>query len=349
MASETIRIGVVGAGNVTRLAHIPRFQAIDGVEVVSISNRTGESSKRVADEFGIPRVYDNWVDLIAAPDTGAICIGTWPYMHHTLVLAALEHDKHVLTQARMAMNAREAHEMLDASRRKPHLVARVAPFTINADRTIKELIADGYLGDIFSADLTAQEGFIDRHSRLTWRQDRDLSGYNTLGLGLWYETLMRWIGPASSVRAITRTNAPMRLDQSGAPRATSVPDHVEVLCEMASGPIAHMRISEVTGLAPGNQAWLFGSEGTLHLDISPLDDEMMTLYGGRRSDSALSEIMIPPEKQDRWRVEEEFIGAIRGTEAVPYTTFEDGVRYMEFTEAVIRSAQSGEVVYLPLR
>jgi hypothetical protein len=47
-------------------------------------------------------------------------------------------------------------------------------------------------------------------------------------------------------------------------------------------------------------------------------------------------------------VEEEFIGAIRGEEDVRLTTFEDGVRYMEFTEAVSRSARQGRAIDLPL-
>ncbi len=48
------------------------------------------------------------------------------------------------------------------------------------------------------------------------------------------------------------------------------------------------------------------------------------------------------------QVEEEFVGAIRGTEKIRRTTFEQGVRYMEFTEAVTRSYQSGSTVRLPL-
>ena len=88
---------------------------------------------------------------------------------------------------------------------------------------------------------------------------------------------------------------------------------------------------------------MFGTEGTLHLE-SPT----MTLYGGRRGESRLSEIVIPPEKQGAWRVEDEFINAIRGMEPVTHTNFEDGVRYMEFTEAVTRSAQTGQKVHLPL-
>ena len=56
----------------------------------------------------------------------------------------------------------------------------------------------------------------------------------------------------------------------------------------------------------------------------------------------MSEIPIPAERRIGWRVEEEFVNAIRGREKVTRTTFEDGVRYMEFTEAVWKSAQSGQ-------
>jgi predicted dehydrogenase len=47
-------------------------------------------------------------------------------------------------------------------------------------------------------------------------------------------------------------------------------------------------------------------------------------------------------------VEEEFISAIRGREPVTRTPFNVGVHYMEFTEAVTRSAQTGQAISLPL-
>ena len=348
-AQRTIRIGVVGAGATTTEGHIPRFQAIEGVEVVSVANRSRESSQRVADKLGIPRVYDRWTDLVAAPDTDAICIGTWPYMHRPIVLAALQHGKHVLTEARMAMNAREAREMLEASRRRPDLVAQVVPalFTAKVDRTVRELIADGFLGELLAVDMAAHGGFIDRETQLTWRKDRDISGYNTMMVGSWYECLIRWVGPAASVTAMTRVNVPARLDDAGNLRSTDIPDHVEVLCEMESGPVAHMRFSDVVGLTPSTQMRLFGTEGTLRVQGNE-DQSHWGLYGGRRGDDALSEIDVPKHKQGFWRVEEEFVNAIRGVEKVALNTFEVGVGYMEFTEAVARSAQSGKTVYLPL-
>src|SRR5687767_13629911 len=110
MSDQPIRVGIVGAGANTTSKHIPGLKAIQGVEIVSVCNRSRESSERVAKEFDIPTVYTNWLDLIEADDTDAIVIGTWPYMHARLTLAALDADKHVLCEARMAMNATEAHE-----------------------------------------------------------------------------------------------------------------------------------------------------------------------------------------------------------------------------------------------
>lgn len=57
----------------------------------------------------------------------------------------------------------------------------------------------------------------------------------------------------------------------------------------------------------------------------------------------------PPESSCQgWRVEEEFISAIRGHEKIKFTTFEDGVKYMEFTDAVAISSMTGQAVELPL-
>src|ERR671923_806906 len=115
MALAPIRVGIVGAGNNTRVRHIPGLQAIEGVKIVSVCNRSRESSQRVADQFNIPKVYDDWRELMAASDTNAIVIGTWPYMHCELTCAALEAGKDVMCEARLARNAPEARVVLGKS------------------------------------------------------------------------------------------------------------------------------------------------------------------------------------------------------------------------------------------
>lgn len=342
----TIRVGVVGAGANTRLHHIPKLQQIAGVEVVSVVNRSRASSERVAKEFGIPHVHESWRALAADPQIDAVVIGTWPYLHCPVTLAALEAGKHVLTEARLAMSAAEARQMLAASRRHPELVAQVvpAPFTFAVDPTVQGLIAEGYLGELQAVDLRASTGFLNRDAPLTWRNDRDLSGVNIMLLGIWYECLMRWLGPASAVTARTRIAVPYRTDaESGERRAVQVPDHVEVLADLPGGAIARLHMSAVAGLMPGPEVWLFGSEGTLRFEHSG-----SRLSGARRGATVLEEIPIPQEQRYDWRVEEEFIGAIRGAEPVRRTTFADGVRYMEFTEAVHTSAAERRTVALPL-
>ncbi|MDA1189810.1 MAG: Gfo/Idh/MocA family oxidoreductase, partial [Chloroflexi bacterium] len=127
MADERISIALIGAGANTKLRHIPGFQAMKGVEIVGVANRTRESGKRIADEYGIPKVYEHWTDAMADPDTNAVCIGTWPYTHRIMVEEALASGKHVMTEARMAMDSMEARAMLDASRAHPDLITQIVP------------------------------------------------------------------------------------------------------------------------------------------------------------------------------------------------------------------------------
>ena len=344
MSDETIRIGVVGAGANTTKFHIPGLQAIAGVEVTSVCNRSYESSKRVADQFNIPTIYEHWSQLIEASDTNAIVIGTWPYTHCEMTLAALQAGKHVLCEARMAMNAFQAQAMLEASRERPGLITQLvpAPHTLKVDNTIKRMIAEGFLGNLLALEVRHYGNFIEPDAPLHWRQDVDLSGLNIMTMGIFYEAVMRWVGNARKVMAMGKTFVKMRKDpQTGLQRAVQVPEHLDVLADMVCGAQARFGISNVTGLQPAFEILLFGSQGTLKF----VDDQLL---GGRRSDPSLSEIPIPPGEEGGWRVEEEFISAIRGNERITHTSFEDGVKYMEFTEAVNLSLRDEQAITLPL-
>ena len=345
MADDVVRVGLIGAGRNTRERHLPGFQKIPGVEIVAVANRSRESGQIVADSFNIPTVYDSWRDLLEDPSIDAVCIGTWPYMHCTLSLAALDKGKHVLCEARMATNAHEAHAMLDASMTKPGLVAQIvpSPTTFKVDGLLQKLVSEGYLGDLLAVEVQVLgTSFVDTESPMHWRQDRALSGYNILNMGIWYEAMIRWVGPATRVMAMSKVNVPRRMDYDGNWQAVTIPDHVDVLCELANGAQAHVRVSTVTGLSPGSEVRLYGSEGSIYVD------PQFNVFGGKRGDSQLTEMPNPPELQKFWRVEEEFISAIRGQEQITRTPFSIGVHYMEFTEAVTRSAQTGQAIALPL-
>ncbi len=347
MAVTKVRIGIVGAGENARTRHIPGFQHLEEVELIAVCNRSLQSGQRVAEQFGIPRVYSRWDQVVNDPDVGAVLIGTWPYMHAQCTCAALRAGKHVLCEARMAMNSREAHEMWSTSRANPQLVAQIvpSPATLAFDRTIQKLIADWYLGEPYVVQIRQlSKEFLNTEGDIHWREDFGLSGYNVLSLGIWYEALMRWLGEATEVVAMSQVFVKHRFDRRRDQRVgVRVPQHVDVIAQMACGAQTQMQFSAATGLADASSAWLFGSQGTLHLDLVE-----RKLYGGRRGDPALRTISIQPAMEDSWRVEEEFVGAIRGEEDVVLTSFEQGVKYMEFTEAVAVSAARGKVVTLPL-
>src|SRR5262245_51676591 len=150
MAKNVLRIGLIGAGANTRLRHVPGLRALPDVEIVAVVNRRPESTAAAAREFAISRTFERWQELVADPDIDAVVIGTWPYLHCPITLAALEAGKHVLTEARMAMNAAEAHRMLAAARRHPKLVAQVvpSPFGFKGHAVMRELIDGGVLGEL---------------------------------------------------------------------------------------------------------------------------------------------------------------------------------------------------------
>ena len=345
MADVPIRVGLIGAGGNVRNRHIPGFQGVDDCELVAVANRTVQSGRVVADQFNIPKVYGHWQELLEDEEINAVCIGTWPYMHRTMTLAALQAGKHVLTEARMANDAAEARDMLAASRAHPHLVCQLTPTSTSytIDNVIKRLIDEGHLGELLSVDFTSlQNNFADFDGPLHWRHDRALSGYNTLNIGASYESMMRWLGRGTRVMAMGKVHVPYRRNDAGDLTSVSIPDHIDILYDLANGAQVHMQMSATSGLNRGSQIWMFGTEGTIHVD------SQRRVWAGKRGDSELTEVPNPADTQARYRVEEQFGNAIRGTEIVDMVAFETGVHYMEWTEAVGRSAMTGQAVHLPL-
>ena len=351
MAKDTIRVGFIGAGGNTRSRHIPGLKAQAGVELAAVANRSVASGRKIAREFGIEKVCADWQEVLNDDSIDAICIGTWPYMHETLTVASLEAGKHVMCEARMAMNSAEGHRMLAASRRHPRLTAQIvpSPMTLPFDQTIIAMISGGFIGELIALDarIAAGSDFPNPNAPFHWRHDRTLSGNNIMSMGIWYEGMMRWVGPMKTVNAVGQSVINHRRDESGRRQASTIPDHVDITGELELGGQMRLNVTTVAGLAAYPiDIYIFGSEGTLRLYQAP--GGQTTLAAGKRGDKRLKDVKIPKSKQGVWRVEEEFINAIRGKEEITHTDFATAVKYMEWTDAVTMSLRHREVVKLPL-
>jgi predicted dehydrogenase len=353
--TQRIRIGLIGAGANTRLRHIPGLRAVEGVDIAAVCNRRPESTSAAMREFNIPKAYAQWEQLVADPELDAIVIGTWPYLHCPITVAALQAGKHVLTEARLSMNAAEAHRMLKAAQQHAPRIAQVvpSPFGLKGHDVMKNLLGAGYLGELREVHVcNFNAALADAEAPLSWRQDAALSGYNMLTLGIVHETLLRWVPPPILVEAQVHAHLSARIDpESSLRRTVGTPDSVQVLAVLANGARATYHFSGVTPFGQSASIHLFGSDGVLCYDL--LTDRIRGSSRRTGVSSArladLEEIPIPVEQARAWSVEADFIAAIRHGRAIEFTTFEAGVAYMEFTEAVARSAETDEAIALPLQ
>jgi len=353
-----IKIGVIGAGGNTISAHLPKLIEQKDVEVIAVANRSILSGKKVAKKFDIKHVYSDWQEVIMNDEVDAICIGTWPYMHAAITIEALESGKHVLTEARMAMNSDEAEIMFNVSKNYPELITQIvpAPHTLPYDNTIKDWVSKE-MGDLILFDVKSTTGeFIDYDREIHWRENRDLSGNNIMHMGIFYESAMRWLGTASSVMAVSNVNVKKRpSSETGFLKEISIPDHLEAIGEMNIGGNFHLSHSAVLGGSEKIEIKIYGTNSTLRISEDPLSEILQSHNTSKLKMEVLNKNSkkwkeLKPKKSQigKWRVEEEFINAIKGKEKISHTTFSDGVKYMQFADALKISSESNKKVYLPL-
>ena len=337
MKFQPIKIGVIGAGANTRKMHLPLLKAMPGVTITDIANRTLESGEKAAQSFDIPNVHSDWREIAESDSIDAVVIGTWPDLHSPATCMSLAHNKHVLCEARMAMNREQAGEMLSASQKYPHLIAQLvpAPFTLKADDVAAEIISSGRLGRISHIQTEFQTAPLCKEGEpLHWRRKKIYSGDNVMALGIIYETLLRWLPPAIWVSAQAKCfNDRARTADASAFVQVEVPDYLNVQFQLENGVQGTMLFSELNPFAPAPRIDIIGSEGALRLELLP----SVKLFTAFNKEGIWNEIPLPDAGKNRWRVEEEFINSIRGLETPRLTDFETGLEYMKFTSAVNQS------------
>ena len=339
-----IRLGIIGAGGIFHSRHFPGLGEIEDVKLVAVCNRSEASSHKVAKAYDIAHVESDWRKLIARDDLDAVMIGTWPYMHKQMSVAALEAGKHVFCQARMASDLAEAREMAAAAERYPQLVNMLCPppHRMPWEPYIQHLLVSGELGDLREVRLRCIND-VNLGESLTWREQVEYSGKQVMQVGIWAETLNAWVGEYDTLCATTATPIATKHDSRGNLHQIRIPQIVMIHGTLASGAAIGEHHSGVALHEHENRLTLYGTRGTLAIDA------MQSIRFGAVGEK-LALVDVPAQMLRPWRVERDFIEAVRAArrgEAWQVSPdFAEGLAYMKKVEALCRSAQTGQAVKL---
>lgn len=106
-----IRLGVVGAGRIAQVAHLPALAKAGNIELVAISDPSETLAHGVAARYGIKAFTST--NALLAHDIDAVLIATPDRFHHPLGMAALQAGKHVLMEKPLAATSQEADELAE--------------------------------------------------------------------------------------------------------------------------------------------------------------------------------------------------------------------------------------------
>ncbi len=112
----TLRVGIIGAGNIFERGYFPALTQTEAVRVVAVCDTEPERAARGARRLGAEAV-SNVADLLARTDLDAIFVVTPTDSHASLAIAALESGRAVLCEKPMARSGEDARRMAAAAER----------------------------------------------------------------------------------------------------------------------------------------------------------------------------------------------------------------------------------------
>lgn len=162
---KTLRMAVVGSGQIARVTHLPNYQSMDCVEVVGISDTNTEAAKSVAEQFHIPAYYGDHKKMLEElkPDAVTICVPN--RFHCPITLDALKAGCHVMCEKPPAITPEEAREMEQTAEEKGLLLTYGFHFRHSEQVAfLRKKIRQGELGEIY-------------HTRVQWNRRRGIPGW----------------------------------------------------------------------------------------------------------------------------------------------------------------------------
>jgi predicted dehydrogenase len=171
-----IRTAIIGTGFMGRM-HLEAIRRLESVEVAAIAGRTAEAAQRLAVGFNIPRIANDYREILRDPEIDAVHICTPNVRHFSIAKEALQAGKHVLCEKPLAVSTEEGKELvaLAAHHKLRNCVChnlRYYPMV----QQIRRLCEAGDLGEILVLQGTYFQDWLLYDTDWNWRVDAGAGG-----------------------------------------------------------------------------------------------------------------------------------------------------------------------------
>lgn len=353
-----MRAGLIGGGFMGAV-HARSARAA-GADVVAVAASSPESARRAAERLGVATAAESVAGLLEADlDVVHVCSSNAAHLEHAL--AVLEAGIPVVCEKPLATSGADAERLAEAARASG-LTATV-PFVYRFHPMAREardrVRAGGRVFTIQGAYL--QDWLLDADDD-DWRTDPDAGGPSRAfaDIGSHLADLTEFVtgDRIARLQALTSTVHPER---SGHPVTSE--DAAAMVVETESGAIGTLLVSQV---AAGHDNGLVLEVATAGGAVRFEQEEPNRLWLGKRGESVLLTRGAPQNGADAQRLSlvppghpmgylDAFAAFVRDTYAAiggaapdGLPTFDDGLRAARLTDAVLRSAETGEWVSTPV-
>jgi predicted dehydrogenase len=148
-ASPDVRIGLVGAGAISQLAHLPALARLRGAQLTAICDNDGPKAGALARRLGVPSVFTDIEELLETDEVDAVVVATPNHLHEPHVLRALRAKVHVLCERPLSLNSSGVRRILDSARSSGCMVVVGNNHRFRSDvQQLNRFVASGELGPI---------------------------------------------------------------------------------------------------------------------------------------------------------------------------------------------------------
>jgi predicted dehydrogenase len=331
---ETVRVGVVGAGAIAQLAHLPVLAKMRGAELVAICDNDRPKARALADRLGVPDVVTDIEDLLELETLDAVVIATPNHLHEPHVLSALASKRHVMCERPLSLTSRGVERIITAATRADRVVAVANNHRYRTDvQALSRFIQGGELGRIDA--MRAGSYSVKRAMESGWRNRRaEAGGGAFLEHGVALLDLALWLADSPDP---VRVTAHMNRGRG----ASAVEDAMAVQLECEGGVSFLFDVS--SAYVGAQDRWWFevrAARGSARL--APL--RVVKELNGRATDvSPAGAAGRESEFIQSYRAElAHFISVVRGE--APYEPPSDQVTLHRIVEAIYKSAEENKEI-----